>query len=278
MLSRPISDHFRAQAARLREGSAEDDLVEVALLLASELVDGVDEQWVGDELDRLGVVASKALAGCADDDARADALLQVLGDQGFRGNSGKYADPKNSFLHEVLSRRKGIPITLSIVAIAVAARAGFVLHGVSFPAHFLVRTAADPPVLLDPFHGARITEAECQRRALDVLGPEAPYHPGLLCIATPLEVALRMARNLKHVFETAGDWLKAIDCCDRILLLAPEIASEWRDRGTLWLKLQCTQPAISDFEHFLALAPNAEDAVQIAQQIAQLRAQPTAVH
>jgi regulator of sirC expression with transglutaminase-like and TPR domain len=278
VISRPISDRFRTQAARLREGSAEADLVGVALLLASELVDDVDEEWVGDELDRLGVVARKALAGCADDDACADALLQVLDNQGFRGNSEKYADPRNSLLHEVLSRRKGIPITLSIVAIAVAERAGFVLHGVSFPAHFLIRTATDPPILLDPFHGARITEAECQRRALAVLGPETPYNPDMLRIATPLEVALRITRNLKHVFTDTGNWLSAIDCCDRILLLAPETASEWRDRGNLWVKLQCTEPAIADFEQFLALVPDAEEAEQLAQQIAHLRAQAPPLH
>jgi len=131
---------------------------------------------------------------------------------------------------------------------------------------------------MDPFHGARITEAECQRRARDVLGPEIPYHPSMLRIASPLEVALRMTRNLKQVFEAEGEWLRAIDCCNRILLLAPEIASEWRDRGKLWVLAQCAEPAVDDFEHFLALAPDAEDAEELQQQIEQLRAQPTSIH
>ncbi len=278
MIPRPVSDRFRAHAERLRGGRAETDLVEVALLLASEIVDDVDEAWVLAELDRLGELAGDALSGCADDDARADALLELLSAQGFRGNQGKYDDPRNSLLHEVLSRRTGIPITLSIIAIAVAARADFALHGVSFPAHFLVRTATDPPVLLDPFHGARISEAECRRRARSALGPEIPYSPVILRIATPLEVALRMTRNLKHVFAAANDWLRAIGCCDRILLLAPEIANEWRDRGNLWVQLECAEPAIADFEQFLALAPDAGDAQQLKQQIALLRAHSSTVH
>ena len=278
MISRPISDRFRAQAERLRGGRTEPDLVEVALLLASEVVDNVDEAWARAELDRLGVLAGAALVACADDDARADALLQLLADQGFRGNQGKYGDPRNSLLHEVLARRTGIPITLSIVTIAVAARAGFTLHGVSFPAHFLVRTATNPPVLLDPFHGTRIDEAECRRRARAALGPKIPFRPYMLRIATPLEVALRMTRNLKQVFEAANDWLRAIDCCNRILLLAPETASEWRDRGNLWVRLECAEPAAADFEEFLALAPDAKDAAQLERQIARLRAHSTIVN
>ncbi len=278
MISRPISDRFRDQAERLRGRRAEPDLVEVALLLASEVVDDVDEAGARAELDRLGVLAAAALLGCADDNARADALLQLLANQGFRGNQGKYGDPRNSLLHEVLERRTGIPITLSIVTIAVAARADFTLHGVSFPAHFLVRTATNPPVLLDPFHGARIDEAECRRRARAALGPKIPFHPNMLRIATPLEVALRMTRNLKHVFEAANDWLRAIDCCNRILLLAPESASEWRDRGNLWVRLQCAEPAAADFEEFLTLAPDARDAKQLERQIARLRAHSTTLN
>ena len=278
MISRPISDRFRVQAERLRGGRAEPDLVEVALLLASEVVDDVDEAWARAELDRLGALAGDALFACADDDARADALLQLLADQGFRGNQGKYGDPRNSLLHEVLARRTGIPITLSVVAIAVAAQAGFTLHGVSFPAHFLVRTATNPPVLLDPFHGTRIDEAECRRRARAALGPKIPFRPNMLRIATPLEVALRMTRNLKQVFEAANDWLRAIDCCNRILLLAPETASEWRDRGNLWVRLECAEPAAADFEEVLALAPDAKDAAQLERQIARLRAHSTIVN
>jgi regulator of sirC expression with transglutaminase-like and TPR domain len=275
---RPITDRFRAEAERLRTAGPEMDLLEVALLLASEFFDDVDEQWVVAELDRLGEVAVKALRGCPDDDARADALLQVLEDQGFRGNAGKYSDLRNSMIHEVLSRRIGIPITLSIVAIAVAARADFELAGVAFPGHFLVRTRTDPPLLLDPFHGGRINEAECARRVVTALGPDIPFHPGMLQIATPLEVALRMIRNFEGVFESSENWMRAIDCCDRILLLAPEVATGWRDRGNLWNRLQCAEPAIADFERYLSLEPDAEGAGDVEKEIARLREASTTVH
>ena len=272
-----MSFAFRRQAESLRAGAGVA-LGEAALTLAQDLADGVDAERSRAELDRLGARASDRLSSARGDVERARALLRLLGEEGFRGNTAAYDDPRNSFLDQVLERRVGIPITLSIVAIEVAARAGFQLSGVSFPAHFLVRSAGEPPVVLDPFHGRILSLSECRDRLRAVAGPGAVLEPAMLRPATPAEVMVRMLGNLKHGFARSTDWIGAIDCCDRILLVEPERRTERRDRGLLWARLGFTGPAIEDLERYLTEVPEAPDAERVAAQLARLRTHSVTVH
>ena len=275
--SRPVSPAFRAQADALRRGEA-ISLAEVALTLAADLHDDVDAAAAHRELDRLGALARERIEREDGPEAKAGALLDVLNEQGFRGNRGAYEDPRNSFLDEVLMRRTGIPITLAIVAIETGARAGLALDGVSFPGHFLVRTPGEPPVILDAFEGALVSVVDCERRLKAALGPGAILDPTLLGAATPREILVRMLGNLKNVFLGAGAWISAIDCCDRILLVAPEIASELRDRGVLWTRLGFVAPAIEDLERFLELVPDAPEADRLRLEIVRLKAEDVTLH
>ena len=277
MASRPVSERFRVQAQVLRAGGSVG-LGDAALLLADDLCDDVDEAAARRELDRLGALARERLAGCEDDAGRAAALLSFLRDEGFRGNSAQYQDPRNSFLDDVLARRTGIPITLAIVAIEVGNRARFPLRGVSFPMHFLARSEAEPPVLLDPFHGRVVSRDECAERLRAAIGPDAIFDPAMLRAATAREVLTRMIGNLKNAHVQRGEWLDALDCCDRLLLVAPELTSELRDRGLLQAQLGFTAPALHDLERYLELEPRGPESARIRDQLKTLRGRNVTLH
>ena len=152
------------------------------------------------------------------------------------------------------------------------------LEGVSFPGHFLVRTPDEPPVILDAFSGALVSLPECEQRLKAALGPNAVLDPNLLGAATTRETLVRMIGNLKNGFVNRGDWIAAIDCCDRILLVAPELVSELRDRGILWTRLGFVAAAIDDLESFLERFPDAPEADQLRQELVRLRAEDVTLH
>jgi regulator of sirC expression with transglutaminase-like and TPR domain len=265
----PPSERFRALAARLHANAAVG-LAEGALTLAAEFAH-VEPAKALAELDRLGGAARRKLPDGLPA-TRLEALLRFLQrDCGYYGNRSEYGDPRNSDLSQVIARRTGIPITLAVVAIEVGARCGVPLQGVPFPAHFLVRTPEDPPVLGDPFHFRLVSDAEAAERLKQSLGPEARLEPVYLRPATTRQTLVRMCSNLKHIHVGKQEWLHAIGLCDRILLLAPEMATEHRDRAVLYARLECFGPALADLEKYLELQPNAEDAEAVKENIEQLR-------
>ena len=265
----PPSERFHALAGKLRAGGAVG-LAEGALALAAEFA-RVEPAKAFAELDRVGDAARKKLPE-GPPAARLEALLRFLQREcGYYGNRAEYGDPRNSDLSQVIARRSGIPITLAIVAIEVGARCGLPLQGVPFPAHFLVRTPADPPALGDPFHFRLVSDAEAAERLKQSLGPEAQMAPEFLRPADTRQTLVRMCSNLKHIHVGKQEWLKAVGLCDRILLLAPEIATEHRDRAIFYARLECFGPALADLERYLELQPNAEDADAVKENIAKLR-------
>ena len=173
-------------------------------------------------LDQLGERARERLAGVPEGAARVERLNRFLfGEEGFAGAS-EYYDPRNSYLNEVLARRCGIPITLAIVYIAVARRAGLDARGISFPGHFLVRCAGRDEQIIDAFHGRTISLAEIEARLANALGPDAALRPELhLRDASAREILVRMLANLQRIFAGSGDAERLLACCDRIVLLTP---------------------------------------------------------
>jgi regulator of sirC expression with transglutaminase-like and TPR domain len=210
------------------------DLAECALLIAAEEYPSLD---VGSYLLRLDALAERAgppIAGADSPMERVERLNRFLFvDEGFAGNRERYEDPRNSFLNEVLDRRRGIPITLSLVFTEVARRVGIPAWGVGFPGHFLVAVEADGRILVDPFDGRLIDAGVCQRRLEALLGAGAVLDAAVhLRAATPREILVRMLTNLKHVYLRERDFGRALGCCERILLLAPDdpTASVVRER------------------------------------------------
>lgn len=170
----------------------DDDLPldEGALLIAAHAHPGLDVDEQRRRLDQLAAgVAAPTL----------DALRHHLFvDHSFAGNRRNYADPRNSFLDDVLDREVGIPISLAVVMIEIGRRAGVPLDGVGMPGHFLVRHQAPNPVFVDPFDGGReMTEADCEALFRSLYGPDAGFHPSYLAPVGPMAILSRMLANLQ---------------------------------------------------------------------------------
>lgn len=192
---------------------------------------------------------------------------------GFRGNDEDYYDPRNSFLNEVLERRLGIPITLCVIYVEVAARVGLPVHGVGFPGHFLVKhVSGQVELFVDPFHGGEILSGdECLAR-LNATVPGRAVERRHLEAATPQQILRRLLHNLRKIYVKAGDDVRALWVVDRLVLLSPDDALARRDRGLLEARLGGTKAALADLQGYLAAEPAGEDADEVRELVAQLRA------
>lgn len=233
-------------------------LAEAALWIAAEGRPEVDVAAALAELDRLTDSAATRIADARSLPERVVRLNHCLFvDERFKGNREQYDDPRNSFLDVVLERRLGIPITLSVVYLEVARRVGLEAAGIGFPGHFLAKvSAADGEIVVDPFYGSVLDEAECEQRLRQVAGPEARLEPAMLESATRLAILRRILGNLKHLHVARSEFDVALRCCDRILLIAPDDPIEHRDRGLIYRELECFGPALDDLDHFLDALPN----------------------
>lgn len=194
-------------------------------------------------------------------------------DGGFRGNADDYYDPRNSYLNEVLDRRLGIPISLSVVYIEVARRSGLDVQGVAFPGHFLVKHAsARGDLLIDPFHGGEVLSAEdAEKRLSEMSGGRVRFDPKFLDGAGTREILARMLHNLKRIYVEKEDDVRTLWVIDRLLLLAPDNIEERRDRGLVSARLGGHAAAVKDLIAYLEAQPEAEDASDVEALIAELK-------
>jgi regulator of sirC expression with transglutaminase-like and TPR domain len=141
--------------------------------------------------------ALAAAGNSSDVSSLADELFACTG--GFVGNTTDYGDPRNSYLDDVLARRLGIPISLSVVMMEVGRRRGLRVLGIGMPGHFLVRGADEASLWYDPFHrGRRLDEDGCRMLFRDVRGADAEFDPAYLEAVSTLEIVRRMLANLEH--------------------------------------------------------------------------------
>lgn len=275
-----LRDRFAAVVA-----AGEDDLSGPALEIARIAYPSLDPApWLA-ALDELAAGARPLVQAANTPVAAADALARFLfSTQGFRGNTDDYYDPRNSFLNDVLARKTGIPISLSVVMIEVGRRCGLTLHGVPFPGHFLVSVEGpEGPVLMDPFHGGvRLDEDDLLAR-LRSLASNTPKGPPFAFVpkefvapAEPRTILARMLRNLVRIWQDKDEPALALCAVDLLLVLTPDAPDELRTRGTLYAALECFAAAADDFRRYLELAPEADDAKEVRLRLARLRdAQPT---
>ena len=185
----------------------------------------------------------------------------LFDDLGFIGNREKYEDPRNSCLNEVLERRTGIPLTLSIVYMEVARRAGLQMDGVNFPGNFLVRCpqAHSNHLVIDPFHaGALLSEHNCRLLLQKHVGSEVAFSRSLLAPATRGQILVRMLLNLKRIYVHMRSFPQARDITELLLALTPSALSELRDRGLLAYQLNDVTGALRDLQTYLKLASMSE--------------------
>ena len=232
-------------------------------------------------IDQLAGEVASRLDSEADIYRSMAALNYVLFKQhGFHGNRKDYFDPKNSFLNEVIERKTGIPITLSVLYMEVAQRVGLALDGVGFPGHFLVKCVGDgEEIVIDPFDGGEIkSRADIDKMLFNLYGGKVAFHSDLLAPSTKRDILKRMLANLKAIYINENDLVKSLSVLDRVLILDPASAEDARDRGVVYLRLECYAQAREDFETYLRLRPDADDAILVREQLVRLAKEVTRIH
>lgn len=253
------------------------DLAEAALLLAQEEYPQLD---VSAYLSRLDEMA-RAVRDTLPANAPAAEIILALNrylfqEEGFDGDAANFYDPRNSFINQVLERKIGIPITLSIIYIEIGQRLGLPLQGVSFPGHFLVKLSVESgEIVLDPFSGGvSLGRDELEQQLAQTQGDKESAKIPLeewLVTATKKDILVRMLRNLKVIYAHADQLEKTLSVINRILLIAPELAEEVRDRGMVYRQLECFRAALTDLQTYLQVEPESEDRDEMRDHVIELQ-------
>ena len=269
-----VSEARRRFAALAERAQGEFRLAEGALLIAQEEYPSLDVEAYLQRLDAMAEAVSSHL-GLEIDPPRIVAQLNtyLFDTQGFRGNLEDYYDVRNSFLNDVLERKKGIPITLAVVYIELARQVGLPIVGVGMPGHFLVRYSAQPTVFwIDPFRrGQLLSQEDCQALLARMYGQTLAWSESYIEPVSDHAILQRMLYNLKAIYVHQGDHRRALRVVERLLLLRPDVLTEVRDRGLLQAQLGSLEAALDDLQHYLQLSPEAPDAPLITQHITALR-------
>jgi regulator of sirC expression with transglutaminase-like and TPR domain len=199
----------------LRRPEADVPLDEAALLISAHANPALD---VAGELRRLERIARQV------GEPSTEAVCQmVFGDMGLRGDRDNYDDPLNSYIDQVLARRRGIPISLAVVLIEIGRRCGLRLEGVGMPGHFLVRDPGTPDLLIDAFEGGRrLDRSDCERLLQTVTGTRTELTPAMLAATGPRAILARMLANLDRSFERQAD-TKAVSWVCTLRLGIPDL-------------------------------------------------------
>ena len=289
-----LRDHHVQTFARLAL-SPDPDLAVAALMIARVEYPRLDAGPYLAELDLLGREAAMRVAAASSaredtpDDVDPDSYARVaalgdylFGEQRFVGNEAQYEDPRNSFLNEVLERRTGLPITLALVYMEVARRAGVAVEGINFPGHFLVRCPGRREyrdLIIDAFHGGALLTEEACRTLIGRHADEGDdWEPHPLGQATKPQILARMLLNLKRVYVRMHSFPQARDVTELLLAVDPSALHERRDRGLIAYHLNDFSGALRDLQAYLQLSATTdldanarEDHEQIWEHVKSLR-------
>jgi len=229
------------------------DLAEAALAIAAEEYRGLDIPDYLARIDEMGATLRQRLRRDITTTETIIALNHYLFDElGFSGNATDYYDPRNSYLNEVLDRRLGIPITLSIVYVEVGRRAGLGLRGVSLGMDDLRQRIR----AVQGGGAAQASDDELRR---------------MLVAAGKKDILARVLRNLKAIYLQKREMERALSASMRLIALDPRTAEEYRDRGAIYHELECFRAALVDYERYLQLRPRADDAQAVKERLAELQ-------
>ena len=232
---------YQAQARQLftemvTGGESRLDLGRAALLIASEEYPGLDILRYVARLEAMAAAVRPVVGATDAPQEQVEHLNTYLFvERGFRGNTQEYYDPRNSFLNDVLDRKLGIPITISVVYMEVGRRVGMPLQGVGMPGHFIMKYAdAEGDLFIDPFSKGRILSRQaCEDLLQDVYGEPVPFQETFLAPVTKKQILSRILMNLKAIYVHTKDYLKALSIVERQLIIQPNTEQEVKDRAAL---------------------------------------------
>jgi regulator of sirC expression with transglutaminase-like and TPR domain len=256
------------------------DLGRACLLIAQDAYPSLDvERYVG-QIESMALRLRARLKGSGHEEGVV-ALNEFLFEElGYWGNTEDYYDPRNSYLNEVIDRKTGIPITLSILYMELGRRIGLPLEGISFPGHFLVRLQVrGGTLILDPFAGGapqsetalreRLQRVIPEGAAPDVSVAELPMDQ-FLEPATNRQILTRVLRNLKGIYRETEKPERLLQVLNRMLVVSPDAAAELRDRGFVYQRLECWRPALKDLTDYLDRDPDAADIDEVRAALVEL--------
>lgn len=245
----------------LNQPDQDINLAEAALMIARFEYQDLD---ISDYLSKIQSIANE-INNRLPETANAAEILKQLNhvlfiEKGYEGNSQSYYDPRNSFLNDVIERKLGIPISLSILYIELGHALGLPLAGVSFPGHFLVKLEiSDGAIVLDPyFGGISLNEEDIEDRLQEYYGPKldkSRLH-GVLASCSNKDIILRVLRNLRNLYMQEESWEKALPIADIMVNLDTDQADALKARAAIYDALECHTPALADYSEFLKLSPD----------------------
>lgn len=241
------------------------DLIRVALELARDAYPDLTFDHTLEWLDRRGEELGRSVSSASNDRQILQAMGRCLsGTHGLHGDREAFSCSESSYIHRVIETGVGIPISLSLVYLAVAQRAGIDLEGVSSPMHFLTRfEGSSETYFVDPFNQGRVLKyhrclnwlAEMTELPLDDIEP-------MLEPARPRDIVIRMLNNLKSIYVQQDHWESAWKVQRRLTALQPSQYDQRRDLALVALKSQRLGFAVDLLNDCLEHAPD-EDAEAI---------------
>jgi regulator of sirC expression with transglutaminase-like and TPR domain len=212
------------------------------------------------QLARLDALAARARCDLRQSPQANIASLNLLlfEEENFTGNEEEYDDPRNSYLNDVLDRKIGIPITLSIVYQEVARRCGLPVVGVGFPGHFLAKyLTASGEILIDPYHrGAIVSLEDCKEKLKAQFGEEVELRPSYLFESSTKQILTRMLNNLKGSYFRRRDFARVLVMIEMALAVDPASRQEMHDRAMIHFLLRRYRKAMADLQAYINLAPS----------------------
>lgn len=263
---------------------AEDEhfpLTEAAVAVAQHAYPDLDVQGVLDKIDQWGNKLKKQITSDTPPVQRLQLLKHFFYNElGFGPNPNDFYAPENSYLHQIIENRRGIPISLAILMMELGQQIGLNIRGVSFPNHFMMRISLQQgEIIMDPLTGDSLSKNQLQEMLdpyLDAKGYRGELSLPLnifLRASSPREILSRFMRNLKMIYSEDERWERLLGIQERLVILLSDSAEEIRDRGLIFAQLEYVRPAIADLQRYLSEMPGAEDAADIREHITTLESQ-----
>ncbi len=257
----------------IQQSDEKIDLAKAALYIAQEEYPHLDPKEYLNTLDTMAAQLQERLPASKYPLRIIQSINKYFYDDlGFSGNTSDYYDPGNNFLNDVIQRRLGIPITLSVVYLELAKRVNFPMVGIGMPGHFLIRPDIDDmEIFVDVFnHGEVMFLEDCQQKLNQIYGQSVTLQPEFLEVVSNRKILARILNNLKIIYLNQQDLERSLSVIERILMLFPDLTTELRDRGLLYYRLGYRSAAEQDFTNYLEKAPH-EDTTLIRHLLKQLQ-------
>jgi regulator of sirC expression with transglutaminase-like and TPR domain len=268
----PDSPEFQ----RLLAGDGDVPIARLALEIARDAYPNLDIEAY---LAKMHDLAERSRIRCRKSAKARDVLGQInwvlFVEEEIRGNHEDYYDPRNSYLNEVMDRRLGIPISLSVLYATVAGHLGVAMAGVNLPMHFMLRLEEEGQVwFVDPFRGGAVyNRDDCQRKLADLAQRPVVLDDSSLAPCSSQVVVTRMLRNLKAIYGNSKDLSSLLPVQRRLAALNPHESTEQRDLGILCAQTDHLGEAIGPLETYLESGPPVEEARELTALLQSIRRQ-----